>query len=125
MKALKLTIGILCCVFCVMVLFQSCAAGVSNTLSGNEENSGFAGFFVSLCMLTGGIITLATRNSTNQGGAIAATIVFIIGALMGYCNAGTFADLKVWSTVCLINGAVNLISVRNIKKAKTEELQSE
>lgn len=124
MKTVKLMIGILCCVFCIMVIFQSCAAGVANTLSGNEENSGFAGFFVALCMLAGGIVTLSTRNSTKQGGAIAAAIIFIFGAMIGYGNAGSFTDLKVWSTVCLINGAVNLLSLRGIKKTKNQEEKS-
>ena len=41
MKTAKLVTGILCMVFKFLVLFQSCAAGISNTL-GETRDSGFA-----------------------------------------------------------------------------------
>ena len=114
MKVFKLVAGIICCVLCVLIMFQSCAAGVSNALAENGEISGSAGFLVSLLMLTGGIIMIATRNSQKRGGSIAGTVVFLLAALLGFANAGTYSDLKIWSGLCCILGIVNIIAAIRI-----------
>lgn len=48
-------------------MFQSCSAGLANTIAANKEMSGSAGLLVSLVMLPGGIVSLATRNSKVKG----------------------------------------------------------
>lgn len=63
MKVWKLVSGILSIVLFVFVTFQSCAAGVANTLSENGEVSGTAGVMVAILMLAGGIVSIATRKS--------------------------------------------------------------
>lgn len=50
-----------------LVAFQSCVAGVSNALEENGEISGSAGLFVAILMLTGGIVSVATRKSIKKG----------------------------------------------------------
>ena len=111
MKILKLVTGILCLLFAVIVLFQSCAAGVSNSLSDSGEISGSAGVLVAVCMIAGGIVMLVTRKSEKRGGSIAGVILFLLGALIGMPNAGSFADLKIWSGFCLILGVMNLCAL--------------
>lgn len=111
-------------VFTLLVLFQSCAAGISNTISENGEVSGSAGFLLSILMLAGGIIEVATRKSLKKGGSIAAIILFFLAAILGFANAGSYADLNIWSAWCLILGILNLLdlllSSRNDKKSDTD-----
>ena len=114
MKTLKLVLGILCIVLSAFVIFQSCAAGVGNALAENGEVSGSAGMIVAIALLAGGIVMLATRKAEKKGGSIACIIIFALGALLGFMNAGTFADLKIWSGLCIVLAVINLLSV--IKK---------
>lgn len=111
MKTAKLVTGIICMVLTAFVLFQSCAAGLGNTLSQNGEASGTAGVLLAFLMLAGGIIQVATRNSTGKGGTIAALIVFLLAAVIGFTNAGSYSDLNIWAAWCLILSLLNLICV--------------
>ncbi|MCQ2561691.1 MAG: hypothetical protein MJ186_06555 [Clostridia bacterium] len=116
MKTCKLFLGVLTIVASVLVLFQSCAAGMVNTLGDTGEVSGTAGVLVAVIMITGGIFELATRKSPSKGTAMVLFLMFLFGALMGFANAGRFADLQVWSGFCLIQALVNLADY--IKKRK-------
>ncbi len=118
MKTLKLVLGILCIVLSAFVIFQSCAAGVANTLAENGEVSGSAGTIVAIMLLVGGVVMLATRKSEKKGGSIAAIILFGIGAIMGFANAGSFSDLKIWSVFCIVLAIINLLSILGKKKAE-------
>lgn len=89
----------------VIVTFQSCAAGVANSLEANGETSGSAGVFVAILMLAGGIVSVATRNSEKKGGNIALIVLFGLAALVGFTGFGSFSDLAIWSGWCLINAA--------------------
>ncbi|WP_294487586.1 hypothetical protein [uncultured Ruminococcus sp.] len=117
MKVAKLVLGILTILFSVIVTFQSCAAGVSNALEKNDSTSGSAGLFVSILMLTGAIVMIATRNSSGKGGSIAAVIIFGLAALLAYPNSSTYGDLVVWGTLCVILAVVNLIAAIKAKKS--------
>ena len=118
MKVWKLVSGILSIVFFCVVSFQSCAVGISNTLGETGEASGSAGIFVAIFMLTGGIISIVTRNSVKKGGNIALIVLFGLAALLGFTLAGSFEDLPIWAGWCLIN--VILAVVALIKKPKAE-----
>ena len=111
MKVLKLVLGILCIVFSAMVLFQSCAAGLSNALNETKEISGSAGVLVALLMLSGGITMIATRKNIGKGGSIACLIIFLFAFLIGKSNAGSYTDLNIWAYFCLIIAGINLISL--------------
>ncbi len=121
MKTFKLISGILCCVLCAIVMLQSCVAGVSNALTESGEVSGSAGLLVALLMLAGGIVMIATRKSTKKGGSIAGVIIFLLAALLGFANAGSYSDLKIWSGLCLILGIINIIAAIRLKKENTVE----
>lgn len=45
-------------------MFQSCAAGISNSLAENGESGGSAGLIVAIILLAGGIVSIATRNGS-------------------------------------------------------------
>lgn len=127
MKTWKLVSGILSCILFVFVAFQSCAAGLSNALSENGETSGSSGIMVAVFMLAGGIVSIATRNSSKKGGSIALIIIFGLAALIGFSGYGSYSDLAIWSGWCLINAALALVSLFTSKKkqpaASVEEAQ--
>ncbi len=110
MKTWKLVSGILSIVLFFMVAFQSCAAGLGNTLAENGEVSGSAGIIVAIMLLVGGIVSIATKNG-GKGGNIAIIILYGIGALFGYTLAGSFADLTIWATWCLICVILAIVSL--------------
>lgn len=116
MKTWKLVSGILSIVVFFMVAFQSCAAGIGNAMAENGEASGSAGIIVAIMILSGGIVSIATRKG-GKGGNIALIVLFGIGALFGYVLAGSFSDLNIWATWCLINVVLAIVSLIKCKKA--------
>ena len=116
MKTWKLVSGILSIVAFFMVAFQSCAAGIGNAMAENGEVSGSAGIIVAIMILSGGIVSIATRKG-GKGGNIALIVLFGIGALFGYVLAGSFSDLNIWATWCLINVVLATVSLIKCKKA--------
>lgn len=118
MKTWKLVSGILSIVMFVFVSFQSCAAGVANTLEANGQSSGSAGILVAIMLLAGGIVSICTRKGS-KGGNIALIVLFGLGALVGFTMAGNYTDLYIWSAWCLINAVLALISM--FKKESKEQ----
>lgn len=116
MKTTKLVLGIVSIVLFVLVLMQSCAAGLGNSLSGNGEVSGTAGLMLAFCMLIAGIVGICTRNSGKAGGIVAGCF-YLVGGLIGIANYGSYADLQIWSILCFIFGAVFIVG--SLKKKKT------
>lgn len=119
MKTWKMVSGIISIVLFALVSFQSCAAGISNTLEANEEASGTAGFIVALMLLAGGIVSIVTRKGS-KGGNIALIVLFGLGALIGFTMAGSFADLNIWAAWCLINAVLAIVSLVKGNKEETE-----
>jgi Ca2+/Na+ antiporter len=123
MKVWKLVSGILSIILFVLVIFQSCAAGLSNALEENGEVSGSAGVIVAIMLLAGGIVSIVTRKSEKKGGNIALIILFGLGAIIGFSNYGSYSDLAIWSGWCLINAVLAIVAIITGKKHKdiTEE----
>ncbi|MCX4378531.1 MAG: hypothetical protein OSJ61_20520 [Lachnospiraceae bacterium] len=116
MKIWKLVSGILCIICSCVIVFQSCAAGLSNTMEANGEVSGTAGVFVAILILTGGIASIATSNKKAGNAAIA--IIFAIAAIIGYALYGSFADLAIWATWALICGIMSVVALIMEDKAQ-------
>lgn len=123
MKIWKLVSGILSMILFVVVTFQSCAAGLSNTLEANGEISGSAGILVAVFMLAGGIVSVVTRNSVKKGGNIALIILFGLAALIGFANYGSYSDLAIWSGWCLINAVLAILAILLRKKNSDQEAE--
>lgn len=118
MKTWRLVAGILSIVLSVFVLFQSCAAGVANTMLATESLTGSAGAVVAILMLTGGIVSISTRKG-GKGGAIAVFVLFGLAALLGFGFAdSTYPDLYIWSGWCLINAFISIFSSGKRNKSK-------
>lgn len=109
MKTAKLVIGIISMVLSVFVLFQSCAAGLLNSLAGSGEVSGSAGVIVAACFIIAGIVGVATRNSTRAGGGLTAAGFYLAAALFGGTLAGSYSDLYLWALLAWAFGAVYLV----------------
>lgn len=120
MKTAKLIIGIVSIVLFIIIVFQSCATGVVNAIEGSDDVSGSAGMLLAFAMLIGGIVGLATRNS--KGGGITAGAFFILGAIVGFANLGTFGDLVIWSVLALLFGGFFIISSATMKKPVVEDV---
>lgn len=109
LKTAKLTIGIVSIVFSLIVLFQSCAAGVGSALTNTNDTSGGSGIFVAILMIAAGIVGIAARAS--KGGSIAATIIYAIAGIVGVATNGIYKDLIVWGIVNFAFAIVFLISI--------------
>ena len=116
MKTAKLVTGILSIIISVFILLQSCAAGVGNALADNGEVSGSAGAFVAILIMAGGIAMVSTRKSEKRGGSIACSIIYFLAALLGYPNAGSYGDLKIWSGMAVILGILNVVALLRAKE---------
>ena len=117
MKVAKLVTAIISFLFCGIVLFQSCATGVVNTLEESSDLGGSAGFIVAILLLAGAVVQIVTRASEKKGGAIACMVLFLIAAVLAFANAAVFKDLTVWGGWCVIMALLNLISLFLKKKA--------
>ena len=117
MKTWKLVSGILSIVMFVFVSFQSCAAGVSNSLEANGEVGGSAGVIVAILLLSGGIVSIVSRRGS-KGGNIALIVLFGLGALFGFTMAGSYKDLNIWAAWCLICAILAIISLVKGKKVQ-------
>ena len=110
MKTAKLTIGIVSIVLALIVLFQSCAAGIGSALSNNTgDTSGGMGMFVALLLIIGGIVGIVARAS--KGGTIAATVIYTLAGIIGVATTGIFKDLLVWGILALIFAVIFAISI--------------
>ena len=118
MKTWKLVSGILSIVLFVFVSFQSCAAGLANAISENGESGGSGGIILSVLMLAGGVVSIATRKSNGKGGNIALIVLFGIAAFFGFALAGSFSDLNIWAGWCLINAILAVVAMIKGKKAE-------
>lgn len=123
MKTWKLVSGIISIVLFTFVIFQSFLAGTYNTLTQNGQVSGSAGVIVAIILLSGGIVSIATRKG-GKGGNIALIILYGLGALIGYTCAGSYKDLLVWASWCLICTALAVVSLVKATKEATSLVSS-
>lgn len=86
---------------------------------------GTAGFLLDICMLISGIVGISTRNSKSKTGAIIAGVIYLFGALIGFCNVGTYSDLQIWSFLTLCFGVFFIICAIRTKKIISYKAQNE
>lgn len=124
MKTWKLVSGILSMIIFLIIVFQSCAAGIVNIIEENESASGSIGFLCGILILTGGIVSIATRNSKNAGGNIALIVLFGMAALIGFTGKGNYGDLVIWAIWATINAIVAIAAIIKSKtNIKTDNIQ--
>lgn len=117
MRTAKLILGILSLVLFIVIMLQSCAVGVVNSIDDNTSDlSGGGGTLLAFIMLIAGIIGVVARDS--RTGSLVAGIFYLVGALIGFVSLGTYGDLVVWSVVSLAFGVVFVISALRMEKVR-------
>lgn len=116
MKTWKLVSGILSMIIFVIVMVQSCAAGIVNFMEENGESSGSIGFICGLLILAGGIVSVTTRNRGKKGGNIALIVLFGLCALIGFAGFGNYGDLIIWSSWATLNAVLAIVAIVTDKK---------
>lgn len=112
----RLVVGIILFVMSMFILFQSCAAGLVNAWEESSDMGGTAGILVVILMISTGVIAICTRNSASKGGPGTCAGLLFLAAIIGFCNAGVFSDLAVWSVVNIAFGIIFLICTIKTKR---------
>jgi len=112
----KLVLGILSFFLFVLVMFQSCAAGLGNALADNGEVSGSAGFLCAVNLLVSGLIAVIARKSVKKAPMIVAGVLLWLNLFYAKIMAGSYSDLVIWGYLSFIFGAVYMFSVMRTKK---------
>ena len=112
----RLVVGIILFVMSMFILFQSCAAGLVNAWEESSDMGGTAGILVVILMISTGVIAICTRNSASKGGPGTCAGLLFLAAVIGFCNAGVFSDLAVWSVVNIAFVIVFLICTIKTKR---------
>lgn len=112
----RTVLGILSIILFVMVMFQSCAAGLGNALSDNGEVSGSAGFMCALNLLVAGLIVLVARKTVKKAPMIIAAVLMYLNLFYSQVMAGSYKDLVIWGFLSFAFGVIYLFSVLHTKK---------
>ena len=109
MKTARLCIGIISMVLFLFIMFQSCAAGIGEALSG-EDGGGFnSGVIVAFLMLIAGIVGVCTRKSAM--GAFVTAGFYALAGIIGISSIGSiFADLVIWGALSLVFAFVFVVA---------------
>lgn len=114
----RFVISIATMVFTFLILFQSCAVGLGNSLDGNLENGGSAGLLLCICWWIAGILNISNRKEAKS--ARSAAVAYIVAGAIGLLLAGSFADLKIYSVASFIfAGICYLASKENTSKKQS------
>ncbi len=120
MKVTKLVLGIISLVMAVLIMLQSCAAGLGNALEENGEVGGSAGAILGIFLIASGIISIACRGKLSKGMYVAGGLN-ILGGVIGLGLAGSYGDLTIWSVIAIIIGICYIaMNMAGKKKEKTE-----
>lgn len=113
----RLIVGIFSIILFFLIAFQSCAAGVVNTLEGNGEISGTFGMLTSILFLVSGIVGVTTKKSSKGGGPITCCVFYWICFFFSRIGSGNFSDLRIWGILAFIFGCVYLFAAMKTKKS--------
>ena len=123
MKTARLCIGIVSMVLFLFIMFQSCAAGIGEALTGDESGSAGSGMFVAFMMLIAGIVGVCTRKSVV--GSYVTAGFYVIAGIIGISSIGSiFADLVIWGVLSFIFAGVFVLGGILTKKANKSKDQN-
>ena len=102
MKVWKLVSGIISLVLVLIIIFQSCAVGISNAMSKSDDASGAVGILVAILLIAAGVVSIVVRKSVNKKTYIPLIVLYGLATLIGIVGAGNYSDLTVWSVWCFV-----------------------
>lgn len=108
MKTWRLTSGTINGILFIVMMVQSCAAGVINSLSKSSDSSGTIGMICAALLLVAGVLSIAFRNNPDEGHVI---LICLYGAaaVLGIFFHGVYEDLFFWGCWGAICAAVTLV----------------
>lgn len=107
----RLVLTIISYVISFVILIQSCAVGVVNSVEESSDTSGTAGILLMIFILVAASVGIATRNSRKKAGPIVAGAFYIVGGLLAVLSSGgAYGDLVIWSIVSIGFGIFFLIA---------------
>lgn len=117
MKTARLVIGIISMVLFLIIMFQSCAAGIGEAIMGEDGEGSSSGAFVAWLMLIAGIVGVCTRKGVI--GAYITAGIYVLAGIIGISSIGSiFGDLVIWGVVSLIFAAVFVLGGILTKKSQ-------
>ena len=123
MKTTKLILGILSGVLFIIIMLQSCTMTVGEALTENGGAGGIGGVMLSFCVLIGGVVGAAARNS--RAGSIVAAVFYLIGTFFGFAADGGVI-MNVWAVLSAVFGVFFMVSAVVTKtQKKTEKKEAE
>ena len=117
MKNARLIIGIVSFILFFIILFQSCAAGVVNSVTASSDAGGSAGLIVAFMVVIAGIIAIVCRK--NATGSIVAGVVYGLSGLVGVATSDVYTDLSIWGGLFIIFAIFYIFS--GIKQKKSDK----
>lgn len=108
-RIMKKMIGILSIILFLIDEFDSCAVELGNALGGVRKVDGTAGMVLGLFMLVAGILSLCSKKY--RGRIIASIIFYCAAAFIGYCNIGSFNEIRTWIIVNIAFAILLLINL--------------
>lgn len=105
----RLVIGILSILMALFILFQSCAAGIGNTIDENGAVSGSMGTFTAIFIMAAGITAICTRNATKKTAMIITALLYFIAGAFTIGQGSTFGDLPIWGGISAVIGIFFII----------------
>lgn len=112
----RLAIGVISILLFFLVSFQSCVAGLNNSILNNGSTSGSNGFAFSVFILIAGIVGICTRNSKGKLGAEITSSLYCVASIITSGTGDTFGDLPIWGIFSFCFGLVFFISALKTKK---------
>jgi uncharacterized OB-fold protein len=115
----RVIIGIVTVSLFFLMQFQSCVAGVGESIAGlfseNAGTSGATGYIASFFFLAAGIVSIVCRKS--KGGSIAAACIYIFcGLMISSEDFSYFGDLLVYCFLSFAFGVIMIIGGVTQKK---------
>ena len=112
----RFVISVATMVFTFLILFQSCAVGLGNSLEGNLEIGGSAGLLLCICWWIAGVLNISKRKEAKS--ARSAAVAYIVAGVIGLLLAGSFADLKIYSVASFIFAGICYLASKEITHKK-------
>lgn len=125
MKVWKLVSGILSILFSGWVMLGAGVTGFLSDMEGSKADGTavvVAGFFVSILMVAGGIVSIAVRNKIDERSNGALAIIFGIATIIGFAGGGKFDILEIWAVWCLACAVNAIVCIFTNRKNKSEDI---
>lgn len=125
MKVWKLVSGILSIIWSGWVMLGAGVTGFLSDMEGSKDDGTavvVVGFFVSILMVAGGIVSIAVKNKIDERSNGALAIIFGIATIIGFAGGGKFDILEIWAVWCLACAVNAIVCIFTNRKNKSEDI---